>query len=102
MAARLAKRSSSTAVRAWPRWSPARCPDCPLIPPEEAGPRRTKQQHDVEILASLPGVGSIVLATLLAEAWDPLQRRDYAALRSLTGVAPVTKRSGKSYIARHT
>ena len=55
----------------------------------------------MEILASLPGVGSIVLATLLAEAWDPLQRRDYAALRSLTRVAPVTKRSGKSYIARH-
>ena len=33
---------------------------------------------------------------LLAEAFDALQRRDYAALRSLTGVAPVTKRSGKS------
>src|SRR5208282_4221598 len=52
----------------------------------------------VEILASLPGVGRIVLATLLAEAWDALLRRDYAALRSLTGVAPVTKRSGKSSI----
>ncbi|WP_265518714.1 transposase [Nitratireductor luteus] len=50
----------------------------------------------MEILASLPGVGRIVLATLLAEAFDALQRRDYAALRSLAGVAPVTKRSGKS------
>ena len=59
---------------------------------------RTRKQHDVEILASLPGVGRIVLATLLAEAFDALQRRDYAALRSLTGVAPVTKRSGKSCI----
>ncbi len=29
------------------------------------------------------------------DPWDPLQRRDYAALRSLTGIAPVTKRSGK-------
>ncbi|MGI9476859.1 MAG: IS110 family transposase [Hyphomicrobiaceae bacterium] len=57
-----------------------------------------KKQHDVEILASLPGVGRIVLATLLAEGFDALQRRDYAALRSLTGVAPVTKRSGKSLI----
>ena len=56
------------------------------------------KQHDVTILASLPGVGRIVLATLLAEGWDALQRRDYAALRSLTGVAPVTKRSGKSLI----
>jgi transposase len=54
--------------------------------------------RDAEILASLPGVGRIVLATLLAEAWEALQRRDYAALRSLTGVAPVTKRSGKSLI----
>nr|WP_234887051.1 IS110 family transposase [Sinorhizobium terangae] len=35
---------------------------------------------------------------MLAEAFDALQRRDYAALRSLTGVAPVTKRSGKSCI----
>ena len=57
-----------------------------------------QRQHDAAILASLPGVGRIVLATLLAEAWDALQRRDYAALRSLTGVAPVTKRSGKSRI----
>jgi transposase len=57
-----------------------------------------KKQHDAAILASLPGVGRTVLATLLAEAWEPLQRRDYAALRSLAGVAPVTKRSGKSCI----
>lgn len=57
-----------------------------------------EKQRDVAILASLPGVGRIVLATLLAEAFDALQRRDYAALRSLTGVAPVTKRSGKSWI----
>lgn len=68
-----------------------------LIPAEEIEPGQQKQ-HDVEILASLPGVGRIVLATLLAEGYDALQRRDYAALRSLTGVAPVTKRSGKSCI----
>ncbi len=68
-----------------------------LIPAEDAGTGQAKQ-HDVEILASLPGVGRIVLATLLAEAWDAFRRRDYAALRSLTGVAPVTKRSGKSCI----
>ena len=68
-----------------------------LIPVEDTEAGQAKQ-HDVEILASLPGVGRIVLATLLAEAWDGLQRRDYAALRSLAGVAPVTKRSGKSCI----
>jgi hypothetical protein len=49
-------------------------------------------------LVSLLGVGRIVLATPLAEAFDALQRRYYAAVRSLTGLAPVTKRSGKSCI----
>jgi transposase len=68
-----------------------------LVPAEEAEPGQ-KKQHDVEILASSPGVGRIVLATLLAEGFDPLQRRDYPALRCLTGVAPVTKRSGKSRV----
>ena len=64
------------------------------------------EQHDAEILASLPGMGRIVRATLLAEGHDALQRRDHAALRTLTGVAPVTKQSGKTCIvirrlARH-
>ena len=58
--------------------------------PGSAGPSR-----DVAILASLPGVGRIVLATLLSEAYDPVRRRDYGALRCLCGVAPVTRRSGK-------
>ena len=53
---------------------------------------------DADILRSLPGIGTVVLATLLAEAGEPLARRDYAALRTLSGVAPVTKRSGKPCI----
>jgi transposase len=61
-------------------------------------PGQPTEQRDVTILRSLPGVGRIVLATLLAEAFDPLRRRDYHALRCLTGVAPVTKRSGKSHV----
>jgi transposase len=52
----------------------------------------------VAILRSLPGIGRINLATLLAEAYQPLQRRDYHALRALCGAAPVTRRSGKSCI----
>ncbi len=51
---------------------------------------------DAAILASLPGVGRSTLATLLTEASGPLGRRDHAALRTLSGVAPVTKRSGKA------
>jgi len=62
----------------------------------EAGePGQQAEQHDVAILRSLPGVGRIVLATLLTEAPEPLQRRDYHGLRCLTGAAPVTKQSGK-------
>src|ERR671913_1158126 len=59
---------------------------------EDAKPR------DAAILASLPGVGRSTLATLLTEAAGPLGRRDHAALRTLSGVAPVTKRSGKTRI----
>jgi transposase len=66
-----------------------------LTPEGEPEPGQ-KVQYDADILASLPGIGRIILAILLAEAFDALQRRDYAALRSLTGIAPVTKRSGKS------
>ena len=51
---------------------------------------------DAAILGSLPGVGTVTLATLLTEAAGPIRRRDYMALRTLSGVAPVTKRSGKS------
>ncbi len=43
------------------------------------------RQSDGAILMSLPGVGQTVLATLLAEASDPLRRRDYHALRCLCG-----------------
>lgn len=53
---------------------------------------------DAAILRSLPGIGTIGLATLLAEADECLRRRDYEALRCLCGVAPVTKRSGKMLI----
>ena len=55
-------------------------------------------QRDSDILRSIPGVGPVVVATLLAEAADPLERRDYHSLRSISGTAPITKRSGKSII----
>jgi transposase len=50
----------------------------------------------LRIRLDLPGVGRINLATLLAEAAEPLRRRDYPVLRVLSGVAPVTRRSGKA------
>lgn len=53
------------------------------------------EHRDVAILRSLPGVGRKVSATMLAEAWQLLARRDDHALRSHAGTAPGTKHSGK-------
>lgn len=69
-----------------------------LADKESSDDEQEDAQRDVTILRSLPGVGRIVLATLLAEASDALHRRDYHALRCLSGVAPITKRSGKTRI----
>lgn len=63
---------------------------------QDAPAGQVVEQRDATILRSLPGVGRTVLATLLAEANQALRARDYHALRTLCGVAPVTKRSGKS------
>jgi transposase len=60
-------------------------------PPECEG----REHRDVEILLSLPGIGPVVAATMLAEASQPLRDRAYQALRSYAGTAPVTRQSGK-------
>lgn len=60
---------------------------------EEKSERRV-----VTILLSLPGVGPLTAATALAESFGALQKGDYNALRSLYGVAPVTKQTGRSRI----
>ena len=64
----------------------------------EQTPGQICEQRDVAILRSCPGLGRINIATLLAEAREPLQRRDYHVLRTLSGVAPVTRRSGRTRI----
>jgi transposase len=64
---------------------------------------QSREQRDVLILRSLPGLGRTNVATLLAEAHEPLRRRDYQVLRCLTGAAPVTKQSGKTkFVVRRT
>ncbi len=65
---------------------------------DDETPKPSDEPSDVAILKSLPGVGRIILSALLAEAWEPVRRRDYGALRMLSGVAPVTRRSGKRCI----
>lgn len=62
----------------------------------EAEPGQRNEHRDVEILRSLPGVGRVVAATMLAEAAQALAARDYTVLRALGGVAPITRQSGKS------
>ena len=54
----------------------------------------TEGQRDAAIVQSLAGAGPIVSAILLAEASQALAERDYRRLRALSGVAPVTKKSG--------
>jgi transposase len=58
-------------------------------PGEAGGP------SDVAIVLSLPGVGRKITAWLFAEAAQPLAERDYQVLRTHSGVAPVTRQSGK-------
>ncbi len=63
------------------------------------------QEHrDVTILRSWLGVGRVVAATMLAEAWQALAARDYQILRAHVGTAPVTRQSGKSrlVVMRHS
>jgi transposase len=63
-----------------------------------AAPSGTELEHtDTRILRSLPGIGPIVCATMIAEAWQPLAARDELTLRALSGIAPVTRSSGKAH-----
>jgi len=71
---------------------------CAAIGETDADSGEGLQRQDVMILRSMPGIGRINLATLLCEGSGPLSRRDYQALRTLCGAAPVTKRSGKSHV----
>lgn len=70
--------------------------DCVLA--ELSNETEPGEHRDVTLLLSLPGAGRVVAATMLAEASQPLANRDYHALRSYSGVAPITRRSGKKII----
>jgi len=59
---------------------------------EQAPPN---EPSDAKILLSLPGVGNLVAAAVLAEAGGPLKECERSMLRPRCGIAPVTKRSGK-------
>jgi transposase len=56
---------------------------------------QSHEHRDVTLLLSLPGIGRVIAATMLAEASQALAERDYHALRTYAGTAPVTRQSGK-------
>jgi len=63
---------------------------------DEPAGEPSREHRDVAILQSLPGIGTRIAAAMLAEAAQGLRERDYHGLRTLGGIAPITKRSGKS------
>jgi transposase len=72
---------------------------------DELAAEATKQfeQHpDAEIITSLPGLGSLTGARILAEIGDDRSRfANTRALKAYAGAAPVTRASGKSLTVLH-
>jgi transposase len=63
---------------------------------------RFNQHPDAEIITSLPGLGSLTGARVLAEIGDDRSRfADARALKAYAGAAPVTRASGKSLTVMH-
>jgi transposase len=56
----------------------------------------SREHRDVGLLLSIPGLGCLIAANLFSEGADPIAQRDYYALRAHSGIALVTRQSGKS------
>src|SRR3954451_18226224 len=89
--------SSATPSAASSATTKERCGCSDPIDPRRNEPTGTEwgAHRDVAIILSLPGVGRIVAATMLAEASQALAERDCHALRNYSGSAPLTRQSGK-------
>jgi len=74
------------------QWDCAHCVDCDKLPAPDASPHL----GDAKILRSFPGIGRVVLASILCDASDLVKNRDYHGLRLRAGTAPVTRQSGKT------
>jgi transposase len=61
---------------------------------EEMDDVETREHRDVDVLLSVPGLGTRTAATMLGEVPQPLADRDYHSLRARVGVAPVTRATG--------
>ena len=61
---------------------------------------RFEEHPDAEILRSLPGLGSVLGARVLAEFGDdPTRYADPKARKNYAGTSPITKASGRSKVA---
>ena len=61
---------------------------------------RFEEHPDAEILRSLPGLGSVLGARVLAEFGDdPTRYADPKARKNYAGTSPITKASGRSRVA---
>lgn len=65
-------------------------------PEPESSSGQKREHRDVTILRSFAGAGNWIVATVLAEASQLLEARDYHTLRKFAGSAPVTRQSGKT------
>ena len=54
----------------------------------------------VDILRSVPGIGATVLAVILSEAFDSIRKAELQASGCYFGLAPVTKRSGRTVLVQ--
>lgn len=60
------------------------------------------QHPDAEIITSLPGLGRLTGARVLAEVGDDRSRfADPRTLKAYAGAAPITRASGKSHVVLH-
>jgi transposase len=68
----------------------------------DAATTQFAQHPDAAIITSLPGLGALTGARLLAEVGDDRARfADARALKAYAGAAPVTRASGKSHTVSH-
>jgi transposase len=58
-------------------------------------PTASGTPSDAAIITSLPGAGDLTTAALLSESSRSIEERNAPALRAYSGVAPVTRQSGK-------
>ncbi|MCI0356274.1 MAG: IS110 family transposase [Acidobacteria bacterium] len=61
----------------------------------QASQDEQREHRDLQILLTLPAAGRVIVSTMLAEASQALQHRDYHALRAQAGIAPVTRATGQ-------